>query len=108
VRERETSDLDDVEIVTLRVAAVGAVEKPRQPVPPPGDGSAPVPIGDREVYFDGAFRRTALYDRAGLARGATFDGPAIVNEEGATTVIPPGFVARIDDYGNLVAATEAS
>jgi N-methylhydantoinase A len=100
------SDVDEVEIVNLRVAAVGAVERPSQPMLPAGDGSTPVPTGERDVYFDGAFRKTALYDRAGLARGVVFDGPAIVNEEGATTVIPPGFVARIDDYGNLVAATE--
>lgn len=102
------SESDEVEIVNLRVAAVGTVEKPRQPELPQADGGPPVPSGEREVYFDGAFRPTALYDRERLTRGAAFAGPAIINEEGATTVIPPGFDVRVDEYGNLLATAAGS
>jgi len=30
------------------------------------------------------------------------DGPAIIEERGATTVIPPGWMVKVDSYGNLL------
>jgi N-methylhydantoinase A/oxoprolinase/acetone carboxylase beta subunit len=30
----------------------------------------------------------------------SFVGPAIIEEAGATTVIPPGLPCHVDDYGN--------
>ena len=31
-----------------------------------------------------------------------FDGPAVVESKGTTSVIHPGNSARVDDFGNLV------
>jgi N-methylhydantoinase A/oxoprolinase/acetone carboxylase beta subunit len=45
---------------------------------------------------------TALYDRALLPPGAAFGGPAIVEEAGAVTAVPPDFCGRVDACGNLV------
>ena len=45
---------------------------------------------------------TARFHREALAPGCSIDGPAIVEEATATTVIPPEGSATIDEYGCLV------
>ena len=42
-----------------------------------------------------------------LMAGARFEGPAIVTQDDATTVVPPGFAVGVDGWGNLVIAPEA-
>jgi N-methylhydantoinase A len=41
-------------------------------------------------------------DRTLLAPGSTFNGPALVVEYSTTTVVPPGYSARMDAFGNLI------
>ena len=43
----------------------------------------------------------AIYDGARLEPGMAFDGPAIVEDSGSTTVVHPGNSVRIDGYGNI-------
>jgi len=43
----------------------------------------------------------AVYDRAGLARGATLHGPAIIAEDETSTLVGPGWTARIDGRGYI-------
>jgi len=57
-------------------------------------------IGERRAYF-GGYVPTALYERARLPLGARLAGPAIVEQDDTTTVIPPGVTALVDDAGNL-------
>ncbi len=59
-------------------------------------------IGTRNVYFDGGFQETHVYDRELLRPGDTFAGPAIVSEYSSATVLPFGDVLRVDGLGNLV------
>src|SRR5207302_1815907 len=59
-------------------------------------------IETREVAFAGAFAPTAVYARHRLAAEAVVRGPALVEEPGTTTVVPPGFRAWPDIHGNLV------
>jgi N-methylhydantoinase A len=66
-----------------------------------GDGSRAL-IGTRNVYFDGSFQETRIYDRELLRPGDTFAGPAIVSEYSSATVLPFGDVLRVDGLGNLV------
>src|SRR5260370_24704188 len=46
---------------------------------------------------------TALYAREELTPGLSFEGPAIVTQYDTTTVLPPGWQARIDGMGNIIA-----
>ena len=56
----------------------------------------------RPTTFDGGETlETPRYDRGKLAAGQTVSGPAIIIQHDATTLIPPGHVAEISDYGNL-------
>ena len=44
----------------------------------------------------------AVYDRAAMKAGDTFDGPAIVEQEDTTTLITPGWRGSVDPHGNLL------
>jgi N-methylhydantoinase A len=100
-----------VEWVNLRVTGVGPIHRPelrplgRAGVGPPARGGAPpAPAGARPACFDPArgFVDTAIYRRDDLGPGDLVDGPAVVEEYGATVPLPPGFGARVDRLGNLV------
>ncbi len=54
------------------------------------------------VYVDGDWRDAPLFDREVMVEGDTIDGPAIVAEANATTVVEPGWRARMTPDGNLV------
>jgi 5-oxoprolinase (ATP-hydrolysing)/N-methylhydantoinase A len=68
---------------------------------PAGSNRAPALKGSRRAYFDGVFRDTPVYDRYALDAGEQIDGPAIIEEREATTVIPPGDRLMVDDGFNL-------
>jgi N-methylhydantoinase A len=95
---------EPVQIVTLRLEATGAVPKPRLRPAPEEDATpaAEVRIAMREAWLGGAFRPVPVLDRARLAPGNRFDGPAIVEQMDSTTLVPPGWTARVDSYANLV------
>jgi N-methylhydantoinase A len=60
------------------------------------------PTGARSVFFDGQFVETPIYDRRDLPEGATFHGPAIVEQLDTTTVVEPEMTGTVDEYGNLL------
>jgi N-methylhydantoinase A len=64
--------------------------------------AASAKIGTRRVWFDDGWVNTPVYDRAALAIGAKFDGPAILNQMDTTTVVEPETTVTVDDYGNLI------
>jgi N-methylhydantoinase A len=92
-----------VEIVNLRLRVVAAREpySPVQQQPVLGDGNAAYYI-TREVYFDGAFIPTRLYQRERLRPGDRVQGPAMITEYTSATVLPPDCCAKVDSFGNIV------
>jgi len=88
----------------LRVVGLGLVDKPAFPKLERGAGRAAARRGERPVYFGeaGGFLDAAIYERAPLPAGATFDGPAIVEQMDSTTVILIGQEARVDERANLI------
>jgi N-methylhydantoinase A len=93
-----------VEVVTLRVRAVGATPKPRRPSgSPAGEDASPARRGERPVVAaSGEQVAAALYDRERLAPGMRFVGPAVVTEPIATTWVPPGWGAEVLETGALL------
>jgi N-methylhydantoinase A len=94
-----------VELVNLRVTAIGLLPK----LEAQGSGVDAVDLNSalaevRAVYFDqlGGFAETPCYVRQRLGPGMTFDGPAIVDQADATTVVYPDFRARVDAGRNLI------
>jgi len=65
--------------------------------------SHPTPKDTRRVYFEAqAALATAIYERDGIDTGAAVKGPAIIEQFDATTVVPPGWSARVDSLRNLL------
>jgi len=90
------------EIVNFRVSGIGAIPKP-EPAPWPGGGDLAVAQRTtRPVYFHGESLPAPVYRREGLPGGVRVPGPAIVEEMGATTVVPPGWAALVGRWGELV------
>ncbi|MDI3406529.1 hydantoinase B/oxoprolinase family protein [Streptomyces cavernicola] len=54
------------------------------------------------VHIDGAHREVPLHRREEIAVGEQVDGPAIITEANATTVVDQGWRAAVDDEGHLV------
>ena len=95
-----------VEVVTLRVTAVGNLPKLTFEPAPEGDPDAShAVVSDGAVYFDGRFHATRHYDRGRLRPGNRISGPAIVVQADCTTVLGPGQSLRVDGYGNLIVRT---
>jgi len=57
---------------------------------------------DSRFYFDGQWHDIYIYDRNKLHEGLVVPGPAIVGEMDSTTVVLPGYEARVDAVGNLL------
>jgi len=93
-----------LEIVNLRLRVVIPAAKsrwrPRKPGPPSQARKALVKI--KPVWFGANFHPTGIYDRQRLAPGAMLRGPAVINEYSATTVVPPDFICKVDNYLNLI------
>ena len=79
-------------------AALGA------PFPPPlaGEGRERALKGRRTISLGGTTSEATLYERDRLEVGATIEGPAIVEQFDATTVIPRGWRAAVDGFRNLM------
>ncbi|RJL24715.1 hydantoinase/oxoprolinase family protein [Bailinhaonella thermotolerans] len=90
-----------VEFVTLRTTGLG--EFPRAAA---GGADAvrhePAPAVRKTVVFDGREHETPVLRRESMAPGTMTAGPAVIVEDTATTVVPPGCTARIDEHGLLV------
>jgi N-methylhydantoinase A len=91
------------EIVNLRAIGYGKVPEPQLPEEEPGGGDASDAVVDEhEVYFQGEWLPTRIYDRGRLLPGHRVEGPAIVTEFDATTVVLAGHAAEVDRYLNLI------
>ncbi len=92
-----------IEIVSYRVAAWGLSEKPALPaVTASGltlDGAR---LGERPVVFDGIAHPTPVFDRERLPTGQSVPGPAIVQEAGSSTVVPPDWTVEREAIGCLI------
>jgi N-methylhydantoinase A len=99
------AESEQVQIVTLRLEAVGTVRKAALSAHPEARPDASGAIaGRRPVWFPEArdFVDTPIYTRDGLQPGHRFAGPAVVEQMDATTVLAPGMTARVDVYLNLI------
>ena len=127
-----------VEWVNLRVTGIGPIQRPEltEVVPAGGadsgsrvrrpgvsvcrDGAPALPsrgsttgkaqTGSRPVVFGRSSPSvsTPLYWRPELAPGDVVEGPAVIEEYGATVPVHPGFAARVDRFGNLLVTAEGA
>ena len=97
---------EPVEIVNLRLTAMGTAGQV-SPTRPGGSSASGPQRRDRSAYFgpEHGLMTTPVIGRSGLGSAPT-QGPLIVEEYDATTVVPPGCAAMLDDAGNIVLEIE--
>ncbi len=89
-------------VETLTAEAIGAPPEGRAAPAPEFPPGPPVALDTVTLLCGGADVEAGVFDRAALAPGAEIAGPAIVVEATATTVVEPGWRARVDPHRNLV------
>ena len=92
-------------LLSVRTIVIGRRPSidPRVFNPSNGRGDAGRPAV-RPVYSAGCWVDTPILARLDLPVDAVVEGPAILEQPDATTVVEPGFTARVDEFGNLILA----
>jgi N-methylhydantoinase A len=89
-----------IELVTLRVEATGRLPPPvPSRAPSGGEGR---PAATRDVHFASGTVATPVFERASLAADVSLEGPAIITQLDATTLLPPGWSLRVHETGTFV------
>ena len=97
-----------IELVNARLAAYGLVPRPSgAPYRSAADSLDAALVERRAVWFDGAPHDCPVWERERLPERAALGGPAVVEEFGATTIVPPGWRGVVDEHGNLRFEREA-
>ena len=92
-----------VEVVNVRVRMIASAEKIELPRRGKAEAAcSPAILKRKRAMFGSEWRDTAVLDRERLLPGNRFEGPAIVHEYSATTVVPPGCRAEVDEYSNIL------
>ena len=98
----------ECEIVNLRAVALGKGVSLKLAEAEIDSASPQHALTDeRQVYFDGQFLATPIYDRTKLRPGNQMKGTAIITEMDSTTVILPSFTGEVDRYFNILIRPEA-
>jgi N-methylhydantoinase A len=105
-RQRFSFDDPDetVELVTMRLAAVGVLGGIAA-------GSAPsagpaTTLRERQIHLNGAWTQAPVYEQGRLGSGTEIAGPAIIEQAYTTLIIPAGWRVAVRPTGDLVAARE--
>jgi len=95
-----------VEIVTLRVDAVGMLPAVKMRELPQGGAISKAIAGKQKIAFANGTLDVAVYDRDKLGAGARIPGPAVVTQLDATTLLLAGQSAQVDKFGSLIVREE--
>jgi N-methylhydantoinase A len=92
-----------IEIVNYRIAAIGVSEKVSLPkIKRSGRSLEKADQGVTQTHFGGSWSETRLFDRDALPIGTEIRGPALIEEQTSSTVVPIGWVAALDELGCLL------
>lgn len=93
-------DTNPIEIVNAHV--VGLLENNDYKLKKWNSNGNGKPKSERNVYMGGDHTTFPVYDRSNLVTGMTIEGPAIIEEETATSILIKGQVGKVDSYGNIL------
>jgi N-methylhydantoinase A len=90
-----------VQARAIRLTAIGRLQRPQLATSTPGSARSTVPIGERPVYL-GEWVPASVYVFEDLVPGERFSGPAVVDGNYTTVLLPPGCHAEVDPWGGLI------
>jgi N-methylhydantoinase A len=93
-----------LEFIAARVAAQVAIPGGHIAALPADADATEARRGARRAWFAeaGGFVDAVVYDRERLGAGATFAGPALVEDAGSTLVVGPGGTCRVTEQGSII------
>lgn len=91
-----------IETVNIRLVGIGLIDRVQKTPVEETAVSEVAAYNKVLVTFSGKEEETGIFLRKDLHAGTTFNGPAIIEELSATTVVPPGYSIRIDGYENII------
>jgi len=93
-----------VELVNLRVTALGSLPRPTSEPMTVLTESSPVPTHARKARLSRreGYVEVPVYQRDQMAPGVGIEGPAIVEQRDTTTLLAAGYALKTDGYGNLI------
>ena len=91
-----------VEIVSIRLRAIGVTDKPKLKQEKSFRRYKAKPDRETLVWLGDKRRKAAVFDRENLLPGAKLTAPSIVIEYGSTTLIPHGWHGSVDAWQNLI------
>jgi N-methylhydantoinase A len=94
-----------VQLVSLRVAAIGAIPPLHLRQTPAAAGADPAK-GRRGLWFGGRRREAAVLDRARIGAGLSLVGPCVIEALDSTILVPPGWRGHNDEDGFIWLARE--
>lgn len=94
--------VDPLEISTLRVSSIGVVDKPAWPEAAPRTDGAPEAQLVRTVHSGAEAEQYPVFTRESLLAGDVIQGPAIIAEHTATTVLHAADRLEVGRLGELI------
>ncbi len=94
-----------VELVNVGVTGLGLLKRPQIPATQfAGPDPSAALRGRATVHFpqEKSAVECPVYDRSKLRAGNLLQGPAIVEQYDSTTVVNPGWLGRLDQWGTLI------
>jgi len=95
-----------VEFLQLRLRVSGELANPSVVTNTNPVSAETARTGTRQIRLAGKIHMASVYDRHRLGYGATIAGPAIVEQEDTTILVPDDFTAVVNEYGDLVISKE--
>jgi 5-oxoprolinase (ATP-hydrolysing) len=90
-------------VEAVSVEAIGAADTPSDAaLPLAADPTPPPPLATVAVFMGGRERQAPIHDRDAMGPGMAVAGPAIIREATGTTIVEPGWRARLDPHLSLV------
>ncbi|CAM4266805.1 hydantoinase/oxoprolinase family protein [Jeotgalicoccus halotolerans] len=92
---------NELEIVNIKIQALGKLEKPKMIETDTEEGTALKE--EREVFYEeSGWIHVSVYDKNKLKVEESVTGPAIIEEQSTSIILHDGDVLQKDKYGNLV------
>jgi N-methylhydantoinase A len=95
---------ETIQVVHIRLWAVKPLIKPNlNPLADDAGGTVTAPCDEsRFAWLSGGQMECRVYQRDNLKAGHNFEGPAIIQEKEATTLVERQWSLRVDQFGNLM------
>jgi N-methylhydantoinase A/oxoprolinase/acetone carboxylase beta subunit len=96
-----------VEIVNIRVKAVGTTKKIMIKRLPPKDKDPERAFMKKQaIHYNRKTGKASVFKRALLATGNEINGPALIADSESTTFLPPSYSLKVDGFLNLIIQRE--